>query len=89
MKTVLALILLTLSSNVLAFGYEPLTKEPYDKASHAITGMIIRKAIGEDRPILGAAAVLAVGAIKESIDLNWDNDDFTAWTAGVKLQWEF
>lgn len=89
MKLIMVLLLTLISGNAMAWGYGPLAQEPYDKASHAIAGMAIRKAIGDDHPVLGAATALLVGYLKEKSDKHFDAMDLAAWSAGVHLELKF
>lgn len=88
-KLVILILLSALSGNAMAWGYGPLARDPYDKASHAIAGMAIRKAIGDEHPILGAAAAILVGYLKEKSDKHFDTMDLAAWSAGVHFEIKF
>jgi hypothetical protein len=70
-----------------AWGLEPLSKDPYDKLSHAIAGATIRTMI--DDHLKGALAAFAVGLAKEATDKHFDIKDAGAWVAGVRVEYKF
>lgn len=88
-KLLISIILLISSSNACAWGYGPFAQEPYDKASHAIAGMFVRKTIGDEHPILGAVVSGALGYAKEMTDQHFSKDDALAWLAGVRVEFKF
>ncbi len=59
-------------------------ESPYDDISHVAGGLVISCAVGKAtrNPVYGVLAALAVGAVKEATDQNFDGKDLAGWGVG-------